>query len=92
MSNISSKTLSSFKYVYLITFFALLSGIFYPIINDLSFHMFYSGVLVLFLGLAGGVLLYKTTTSETKREIFLGVGFTLIGISLYLIIQLTGRV
>jgi hypothetical protein len=92
MSNISSKTLSSFKYVYLITFFALLSGIFYPIINDLSFHMFYSGVLVLFLGLAGGVLLYKTTTSETKREIFFGVGFILIGISLYLIFQLTGRV
>ena len=92
MSNISSKTLSSFKYVYLITFFALLSGIFYPIINDLSFHMFYSGVLVLFLGLAGGVLVYKTTTSETKREIFFGVGFILIGISLYLIFQLTGRV
>ena len=92
MSNISSKTASSFKYVYLIAFFALLSGIFYPIINDLSFDSFVSGVLVLFLGLAGGVLLYKTTTSETKREIFLGVGFTLIGISLYLIIQLTGRV
>jgi hypothetical protein len=54
--------------------------------------MFYSGVLVLFLGLAGGVLLYKTTTSETKREIFFGVGFILIGISLYLIFQLTGRV
>jgi len=54
--------------------------------------MFYSGVLVLFLGLAGGVLLYKTTTSKTKREIFFGVGFILIGISLYLIFQLTGRV
>ena len=75
MSNISSKALSSFKYVYLIVFFALLSGI-----------------LVLFLGLAGGVLLYKTTTSETKREIFFVVGFILIGISTYLIFQLTGRV
>ena len=92
MSNISSKTVSSFKYVYLIAFFALLSGIFHPIINDLSFDSFVSGVLVLFLGLAGGVLLYKTTTSETKREIFFGVGFILIGISLYLIFQLTGRV
>jgi len=92
MSNISSKALLSFKYVYLIAFFVLLSGIFYPIINDLSFDIFYSGVLVLFLGLAGGVLLYKTTTSETKREIFFGVGFILIGISLYLIFQLTGRV
>ena len=92
MNNISTKTLSSFKYVYLIAFFALLSGIFHPIINDLSFDIFFSGVLVLFLGLAGGVLVYKTTTSETKREIFFGVGFILIGISLYLIFQLTGRV
>ena len=81
MNNVSSKTLSSFKYVYLIAFFALLSGIFHPIINDLSFDIFFSGVLV-----------YKTTTSETKREIFFGVGFILIGISLYLIFQLTGRV
>ena len=70
MSNISSKALSSFKYVYLIVFFTLLSGIFYPLITDTSFEPVISGILVLFLGLAGGVLLYKTTTSETKREIF----------------------
>ena len=92
MSNISSKALSSFKYVYLIVFFALLSGIFYPLITDTSFEPVISGILVLFLGLAGGVLLYKTTTSETKREIFFLVGFILIGISTYLIFQLTGRV
>jgi len=92
MSNISSKALSSFKYVYLIVFFALLSGIFYPFITDTTFESVINGILILFLGLAGGVLLYKTTTSKTKREIFFGVGFILIGISLYLIFQLTGRV
>ena len=92
MSNISSKALSSFKYVYLIVFFALLSGIFYPLIRDTSFEPVISGILVLFLGLAGGVLLYKTTTSETKKEIFFVAGFILIGISAYLIFQLTGRV
>ena len=92
MSNISSKTLSSFKYVYLIAFFALLSGIFHPMINDLSFDIFFSGVLVLFLGLAGGVLVYKTTTSETKKEIFFGTGFILIGFSIYCVFGLTGRV
>ena len=92
MSNISSKALSSFKYVYLIAFFALLSGVFYPLITNTSFEPVISGILILFLGLAGGVLLYKATTSETKREIFFGSGFILIGISLYFIFQFTGRV
>jgi len=91
LSNISSKALSSFKYVYLIAFFALLSGVFYPLITNTSFEPVISGILILFLGLAGGVLLYKATTSETKREIFFGVGFILIGISLYFIFQFTGR-
>ena len=92
MSNISSKALLGFKYVYLIIFFTLLSGIFYPLIQGLSLHIVFGGVLVLFVGLFGGILLYKATTSETKREIFFGSGFALIGISVYFIFQLTGRV
>ena len=90
LSNISSKAFSSFKYVYLTAFFALLSGVFYPFIRleidrNTSFEPLISGILVLFLGLAGGVLLYKATTSETRREIFFGVGLILIVISSYLI-------
>ena len=92
MSNISSKVFSSFKYVYLIAFFALLSGVFYPLITNTSFEPVISGILILFLGLAGGILLYKATTSETKREIFFGVGLILIVISSYFIFQFTGRV
>jgi len=89
LSNISSKALSSFKYVYLFAFFALLSGVFYPFITNTSFEPVISGILILFLGLAGGVLLYKATTSETRREIFFGVGLILIGISSYFIFQFT---
>ena len=92
LSNISSKAFSSFKYVYLIAFFAFLSGVFYPLIMNTSFEPVISGILILFLGLAGGVLLYKATTSETKREIFFGVGLILIGISSYFIFQFTGIV
>ena len=92
MSNISSKVFSSFKYVYLIAFFVLLSGVFYPLTTNTSFEPVISGILILFLGLAGGILLYKATTSETKREIFFGVGLILIGISSYFIFQFTGRV
>jgi hypothetical protein len=78
MSNILSKGLSSLKYVYLIVFFALLSGFFHP--------------LILSVCLAGCILLYKTTTSENKKGIFFVSGFSLIIISLYFIFQMTGRV
>jgi hypothetical protein len=84
--------LTGFKYIYLIAFFALLAGFFHPIITNTSFDSVISGVLVLFVGLAGGVLLYKSATSENKRMIFLGGGFGLIAISLYYILQFTGRV
>ncbi len=84
--------LSGFKYIYLVAFFALLAGFFYPLITNTNFGIVIVGVLILFLGLAGGVLLYRAATSENRREIFLGGGFTLIAISLYYIFQLTGRV
>jgi len=87
----SSIVLTGFKYIYLVAFFALLSGLFYPLISNTSFDLVIVGVLVLFLGLAGGVLLYRAATSEKKRGIFLGGGFTLMAISLYYIFQLTGR-
>ena len=91
MIKASSKLLVSFKYVYLIAFFALLSGFFHPLITNTSFDGVVIGVLVLFVGLAGGILLYKAATSENKRIIFLGAGFTLMTISLYFIFVLTGR-
>ncbi len=83
--------LTSFKYIYLVAFFALLSGFFYPLITNTNFDGVIIGVLILFVGLAGGVLLYKATTSEKRRGIFLGGGFALMAVSLYYIFQLTGR-
>ena len=92
MNNISSKALTSFKYVYLIIFFTLLSGIFYPLINELSLDIVIVGVFVLFIGLIGSILVFKSTTSETKKEIFFGIGFGLIAISLYSIYYITGTI
>jgi hypothetical protein len=83
--------LTGFKYIYLVAFFTLLSGLFYPLIANASFDGVIIGVLILFVGLAGGVLLYRAATFEKKRGIFLGFGFGLIAISLYYIFQLTGR-
>ncbi|MBA4448142.1 MAG: hypothetical protein H2B07_04560 [Nitrosopumilaceae archaeon] len=92
MNKTSSKALAGFKYVYLVAFFALLAGFFHPLITNTSFDSVVVGVLVLFVGLAGGVLLYKSATSEKRRGIFLGGGFALMAISLYYIFQLSGRV
>jgi len=89
---VSSKILTGFKYIYLVAFFALLAGFFYPLITNTSFDSVMIGVLILFVGLAGGILLYKAATSEKKREIFLGAGFTLMAISLYYIIAIAGRI
>ena len=92
MSETGSKIKTGFKYIYLVIFFLLLAGVFYPLINDLSLDGVISGVTVLFVGLAGGILLYKSASSEKRREIYFGVGVGLIAISLVLIFQITGRV
>ena len=92
MSTINSKAITGAKYVYLILFFALLSGFFHPLITGTSFDNVIFGVIILFVGLAGSVLVYKAATSENRRGIYLGGGFGLIAISFAYILQFTGRV
>ncbi len=92
MNEILSKVREGFKYIYLIMFFTLLAGFFQPLITGGSGENVVSGVIVLFVGLIGGILLYKTATTENNRIIYFGVGVSLIAISLALIFQMTGRV
>ena len=92
MNKLSSKAITGGKYIYLVIFFVLLSGFFHPIISGASFDSVITGTLILFVGLAGGVLVYKAATSDSRRGIYLGGGFGLIAISLAYILQLTGRV
>ena len=91
MSNISTKAITGAKYIYLIFFFALLAGIFHPLITGASFDLVIIGVLILFVGLAGAVLVYKAATAEKRRGIFLAGGFVLIAISFFYIVSITGR-
>ena len=77
------------RYVYLLAFFALLAGIFFPLITyQTSFDVVIEGIAALFLGLAGAILLFKGVTSDKRRRIFIVIGFALIGISLTLIFML----
>ena len=77
------------RYAYLLAFFALLAGIFFPLITyQISFDAVIQGIATLFLGLAGAILLFKGVTSDKRRGIFIAIGFALIAISLALIIML----
>ena len=79
------------RYVYLFGFFMLLSGLFSPlIIPNMPFDLVIGGTATLFLGLTGGILLFKATTSDNRQGIFIAIGLALIGISLVLIFQLQG--
>jgi len=74
------------RYAYLLAIFALLAGVFFPLITPgMSFEYVIQGTATLFLGLAGGILLFKATTSDNRRGIFVGIGFALITICLVLI-------
>ena len=77
------------RYAYLLAIFALLAGVFFPLITPgVSFDLVIQGIATLFLGLVGAILLFKAATSDKRRGIFIAVGFALITISLALIFQI----
>jgi uncharacterized membrane protein YjjP (DUF1212 family) len=77
------------RYAYLLAIFALLAGVFFPLITPgVSFDLVIQGTATLFLGLVGAILLFKAATSDKRRGIFIAVGFALIAISLVLIYQI----
>ena len=77
------------RYVYSLAIFVLLAGVFFPMITPgVPFDYIILGTLVLFLGLAGGILLFKATTSDNRRGVLTIIGFALITISLALIFHI----
>jgi len=74
------------RYAYLLAIFALLSGVFFPLITPgVPYDYVIQGTAVLFLGLVGGILLFKAITSDNRRGILITIGFALITICLVLI-------
>ena len=77
------------RYVYLLAIFALLSGVFFPLITPgIPYDYVILGTATLFLGLVGAIVLFKATTSDNRRGILVAIGFVLIAISMVLIYQL----
>jgi len=77
------------RYVYLLAIFALLSGVFFPLITPgIPYDYVILGTATLFLGLVGAIVLFKATTSDNRRGILVAIGFASLAISLELIYQL----
>ena len=88
-SNIATILAQIPRYVYLLAIFALLAGVFFPLITPgVPFDHVIQGTAILFLGLVGGILLFKAITSDNRRGILIAIGFALIAISLALIYHL----
>ena len=74
------------RYAYLLAIFALLAGVFFPLITPgIPYDYVIQGTATLFLGLVGGILLFKAATSDNRKGILIVIGFALIAISLTLI-------
>jgi len=71
------------RYAYLLAIFALLSGVFFPLITPgVSFDLVIQGIATLFLGLVGAILLFKAATSDKRRGIFICINYHLPSIDL----------
>ena len=87
-----NKILAGAKYVYLIVFFALLSGVFYPVITHSAWDPVVIGTIILFIGMAGAVSLYKGGTGDKHRRAYLIIGLAIMALAMFLIYAAIGRV
>jgi len=90
ITNTPKFVISGVKYVYLIVCFALLSGVFYPLVTGEGWNETLKGIGILAVGLFGGILLYKSITSEKRRGVLMCCGFGLIAASLIIIYEFIG--
>ena len=79
---------SGTKYVYIIVAAALLSGVFTPFTVGLEGENVIYGMLILFIGVGGGVLIFKGVKAEKPSTILVCVGLSFMVISLILIFQI----
>ena len=82
---------SGSKYVYIIAAAALLSGIFTPITLDYPLDSVILGMLTVFLGLGGGILIFWGIKAQRFRSIMVCGGLGMLVVSLILIYEMGQR-
>ena len=90
-TNIKSILLSGSKYAYIIAAVALLSGIFTPLTIGEEFEIVASGMLSVFLGLGGGILIFLATKNQKFRSIMVCGGLGMMIASMILIHEVADR-
>ena len=83
--------LSGTKYAYIIGAVALLSGIFTPLTLGVEFEDVIFGMLSIFLGLAGGVVIFLGNKSQKLTTIMVSGGLGMMFGSLVLIFELSNK-
>jgi len=86
-----SLVLSGTKYAYIIGAVALLSGIFTPLTLGVEIEDVIFGMLSIFLGLAGGVVIFLGIKSQKLTTIMVSSGLGMMFGSLVLIFELSNK-
>ena len=89
--DIKSLVLSGTKYVYLIGAVALLSGIFTPLTLGIEIENVIFGMLSIFLGLGGGIVIFLGIKRQKLTTIMVSGGLGMMVASLFLIYELLDK-
>jgi len=90
-SDLKSIILSITKYAYIVGAVALLAGIFTPLTLGVEIENVVYGMLSIFLGLAGGIVIFLGIKSQKLTTIMICGGSGIMFVSLILIYQLTNN-
>ena len=90
-NNTKSLLLAGTKYAYIIAAVALLSGIFTPLTIGTEFELVAMGMISVFLGLGGGIVIFLGVKNQKFTSLMICVGLGMMVISLIFIHELAER-
>ena len=75
--NLGDKILATVRYMYLLVFFLLVSGIFSAVLLGSNFELAMVGTLILFAGLLGSLLVWRSIKRPDEKK-YLIMGFVIL--------------
>lgn len=90
-SSSSSWLKTGTKYAYIIVAAALLAGVFTPFTIGTEGENVVYGMFTLFIGVAGGVLIFQAIKAENSKTVLACIGLGLMAVSLALVLLLAAE-